>query len=122
MAINIVSGTVRVTNTSNVYQRTFSAAVTTSNWNIQDYNMPNGLSDFIVSLDVQSSPGFLMLMATSTVRVNFGGHASADSAASLGQEFRDLYARVGSGISGDVNLHFSNSSGDSAVITVVHGM
>jgi hypothetical protein len=122
MAQNIVSGTIRITNTSTVYTRTFSAAITTSNWNAQDYIIANGLSDFIVSLALQSNPGFLMCMATSTVRINFGGHASADSAASLGYEFKDLYARVGSGISGDVNLHFSNSSGDSATVTVVHGM
>jgi hypothetical protein len=122
MAQNIVSGTVRVTNTSTVITRTFSAAVTVSNWNVQDYTITNGLSDFIVSLPNVSNPGFLLMMATSTVRVNFGGHASADSAASLGFEFKDLYARVGSGISGDINLHFSNSSGDSAVVTVIQGL
>jgi hypothetical protein len=122
MAQNIVSGTVRITNTSTVYTRTFSAAVTVSNWTANDYTIANGLSDFIVSVAHVSNAGFLMLMATSTMRVNFGGHASADSAASLGFEFRDLYARVGSGISGDINLHFSNSSGDSAVVTVVHGL
>lgn len=121
MANNIVSGTVRITNTSTVMTRTFSANVTVSNWHAQDYTLTNGLSDFIISIAHQSSPGFLMLMATSTVRVNFGNHASADSAASLGFEFKDLFARVGSGISGDLNLHFANSSGDSAVITVIQG-
>lgn len=122
MATNIVSGAVRITNTSTVYTRTFSAAVTTSNFNVQDYVIANGVSNFIVSLAAQSSPGFLMMMATSTVRANFGGHASADSAASLGFEFKDLYARIGSGISGDINIHLANSSGDSATVTIIQGM
>lgn len=123
MALNIVSGTMRITDVSTIITRTFSASVTVSNWNVQDYTLANGLSDFILSiLTPVSNPGFLMMMATSTIRVNFGGHASADSAASLGWEFKDLFARIGSSTSGDENIHFSNSSGDSAVVTVIQGL
>ena len=122
MAQNIVSGTVRITNASTVINRTFSANITVSNWNINDYTIANGLSDFIISVAHVSTANFLMMMATSTVRVNFGGHLSADSAASLGWEFKDLFARVGNAISGDINIHLSNSSGDNAVVTVIQGM
>jgi len=121
MAQTVVSGAVRVTDVSTIITRTFSAAITVSNWNVQEYTLANGISDFVVSRTHVSNPGFLMLMATSKVRVNFGGLVSAASLASTGYEFKDLFARIGSGISGDLNLHFSNSSGDSAVITVIQG-
>jgi len=122
MAQTVVSGAIRVTNVSQIITRTFSAAVTVSNWDVQEYTLDNGISDFIVSRAHLSNAGFLMLMATSIVRVNFGELPSAASFGSDGYQFKDLFARIGSGISGDLNLHFSNSSGDSAVITVIQGM
>lgn len=122
MSSAVVSGTIRVSNNNNVFTNAFSAIVTVSQWQTQQIILANGISDFIVSIATQSNPGFLMLMATSLVRVNFGEHASADSAASLGYTFKDMFAQIGSGQSGPLNIHLANSSGDSATVTLITGM
>jgi hypothetical protein len=118
-----VSGTIRVNDGSaTVFTKTFSAAVTVSQFITRDIILANGVSDVIVSVAEMSNPGFMMLLGgTSALRVNFGNHASADSAASLGFEFNNLYAQIGSGTSGSINLHIANSSGDSSVVTLVQG-
>jgi hypothetical protein len=123
MATISVSGTVRITNTSTIFTRTFSAGYTASTFVARDIVLLNGVSDSVVSLAEFSNPVFVMLMGgTSLVRVNFGDHASADSAASLGFQFNDLWTWIGSGQSGPIDLHLANSSGDSATLTLIAGM
>lgn len=122
MSSAVVSGTIRVSNNNNVFVNAFSAFVTVSQWTTKQIILTNGISDYVVSMPTASNPQFLMMMATSLVRVNYGNLNSAASTASAGMSFKDLFAQVGSGQSGPFNLHFANSSGDSATVTIVTGM
>jgi hypothetical protein len=124
MASAFVSGTLKISGTSNLVTRTFSAFTTVSQFAHQEIVINSGLSNFIVSLANVSNPNFLWITATAVVRVN-ANPALDSQRGSAGQEFSDLYAVVGnnaSAVSGSPALHFSNSSGDSATITIYHGM
>lgn len=134
MALISVSGTVRVlgsglTSGQTVNTRTFSAAYVASTFMFQDFVLLNGVSDFVVSTATLSAGGFLLVLGgASLVRINPGLHiassltTSGASVASLGVTFNGIYAQVGSGASGPLAIHFANSSGDSATVTVVYGM
>lgn len=126
MASAIITGEVRVSNQGNVFTKAFSAMTTVSVWQVQQVNLAAGVSDWIVSLANQSAAQALVLMATSVCRVNFSGKdwgsaVSSLSAGSAGLQFRDLFAIMGSGMSGIVGLHFANSTADSYVVTVLTG-
>ena len=123
MASAIMTGEIRVSNQGNVFTKTFSAMVTVSQWYTNQVVLANGISDFVVSTIFVSNPMFIALTANSVCRVAFGG-TSQISSASAGMQFRDMFALIGSGIavSGPFNIHFSNSSGDSATITMVAAM
>lgn len=125
MATIVVSGTARINDgTANVFTKNFSNTITVSQFMTRDIIFEDGFSDVIVSIAEFSSPSVMLAMniGQSALRVNFAGHASADSAASLGFEFAGLYFVTGSGISGSIATHWANSSGDSAVATLVLGM
>ncbi len=122
MASAVVSGAFRVSNNNNVFNRAFSGLTSVSAWVVQDLIIANGASDVILSYAQVSVPNVVFMTATSIVRVNFAGHASYVSAASAGWQFKDLFVWMGSGISGPIALHFANSSGDSATVTVGVGM
>lgn len=129
-----VSGAYRITGSGltsglNLGTRTFSAAFVASTFVVQDIVLLNGASDVVLSLAQLSAGGFLLLLGgTSTVRINPGLHiasaatVSGVSTASVGITFNGIYAQIASGGSGPFALHFANSSGDSATITVVWGM
>ena len=128
MASAVISGEIRVSNQGNVFSKSFAALVTVSQWYTNQIILNNGVSNHVLSLTTLSNPIFLALTATSIVRVNIGGKdwgsaTSSLSAGSAGLQFKDLFALVGSGIavSGPFNLQFANSSGDSAVITIIAG-
>lgn len=134
MAKMEVSGSIRIvgsglTSGLTMSTRTFSAAFTASTFMVQDIVLVNGASDVVVSIATLSQGGFLYIMGgTSVVRINPGLHiasavtTSGYSVASVGITFNGIYAQIGSGGSGPLALHFANSSGDSATITVVYGM
>jgi hypothetical protein len=121
MASAVVSGSVRITNVSNVINPTFSALVTVSQWATHAIVLPDATDDFVFSSVHFSNPGFLLMYSTGIVRMQQGGLPSAASYASNGMEFKDLFAQIGSGISGPINMHFANSSGNSATVTIVIG-
>lgn len=117
----LLSGTLRVSSTSNLQTKVFSAQITVSTWQMQEILLLPNVSEFVVSLATLSAPLVVALASTNKVRVNFSGHASYVSAASAGWEFRDYFMWGGSGISGPMGLHFSNSGSDSAFITCFIG-
>lgn len=129
-----VSGAIKITGSGvtsglTMGTRTFSAAFVASTFIIQDIVLPNGTSDFVVSIATLSAGGFLYIIGgTSTVRINPGLHIASStttsgvSTASVGITFNGIYGQIGSGASGPLALHFANSSGDSATVTVVMGM
>lgn len=122
MASAILSGAFRISNSGNIFNKAFDATVTVSTWHIQQLVLANGVSDTIVSLAYVSIPGVIFVTATSLCRINYSGHASNLSAASAGWQFKDMWANMGSGMSGPTGLHFANSSGDSATVTLAVGM
>jgi hypothetical protein len=122
MASAILSGAFRVSNSGNIFNRAFDTTVTVSTWQIQQLVIANGVSDTIVSLAYISIPNMIFVTATSLCRINYSGHASNLSAASAGWNFKDMWAHMGSGMSGPTGLHFANSSGDSATITLAIAM
>ena len=104
-----------------------SASLSISAYQINRINIANGSSDYVVSFGNQVSvPNVIILCsATSICRVNFpdmgGAAACAFSAGSAGFLFKDLFVLAGSGLGLPSNLHLSNSSGDSATITLIVG-
>jgi hypothetical protein len=125
MATVSISGVIRINDgTANVFTKNFFNSVVISQFVTRDIVFEDGFSDVILSLAEMSSPSVFMAVnnATSALRVNFANHASADSAASLGYEFTGIYMVTGSNISGSLATHWSNSSGDSAVATVILAM
>jgi len=124
MASAHISGTIFIQDTSgtNVQARVVAVSVVVSQYVTQRIILANGVSNFIVSIASVSIPNVVWMTANSLCRVNFGNHASADSAASLGYQFKDIFAWAGSGQSGPINIHYANSSGDSAIVTLVLGM
>lgn len=119
----LFSGTVRFssTTTSGVWSRAYSATITCSTWQAQEIVLLPTASDFVVSIATLSNVQALLLMATNTCRVNFAGLPSSVSAGSAGFQFKDLFAVVGSGISGTTALRFANSAADSCTVTVIMG-
>jgi len=132
MSVNVVvSGTVRVVSgTDTTFTKGFSATYTASHYVIRDLVLLNGASEVVLSLAEISNPGFtLVIGGVSGVRINPGlniasliSGPSAVAFASVGIAFKDLYTQIGSGQSGPISMHFSNSSGDSATVTIVQGM
>jgi hypothetical protein len=117
----LLSGTLRVSSTSNLDQKTFSAQITCSTWQMQEILLLPNVSEFVVSIATLSAPLAVILTSTNIVRVNFSNHASYVSAASAGWQFKDYFMWGGSGVSGPLGLHFSNSGSDSATITCFIG-
>ena len=104
-----------------------SASVTVSTYQVSRINLANGASDYVVSFGNQVSVPTVIILcsATSTCRVNFpdigGAAACAFSAGSAGIPFKDLFVVAGAALGLASNLHLSNSSGDSATITLIVG-
>lgn len=104
-----------------------SVSITTSAYQITRVTISNGNSDYIVSFGNQVSvPNiFILTSATSICRVNWPDISvcgiCAFSAGSAGIPFKDLFVVAGSGLALMSNLHFSNSSGDSATFTLMVG-
>ena len=117
----LFSGSLRVSSTSNMFTRSFSATVTCSTWATQEVVLLPNVSDFVVSNALLSNAMALFMTSTQTVRVNFAGLPSSVSAGSAGYQFKDLYALAGSGISGVQALHFANSGSDSATVLIFLG-
>ncbi len=123
VASALLSGAFRISNVGNVFNRTISGTVAVSTWLAQDILLAHGVSELVLSLTTLSAPGVVMLInATSICRVNYSGHASYVSAASAGWQFKDFWGQMGSGISGPTGIHLANSSGDSALVTLIVGM
>lgn len=117
-----VSGTVRVSwGSSIVTTIPFSSLYTASVALVHSLQISNGVSDTVVSLANLSAPGFVLLTADQLARVNYASE-SALSAGSAGRQFHGLFAQVGSGMSGPLALHFANSSGNAASVTIIQGM
>lgn len=122
MASALLSGAFRISNAGNVFNRALSTTTTVSTWLIQDVVLTNGISDFVISLAAISAPNTIVVIGGASIcRINFSGHASYVSSGSAGWQFKDFFAMIGSGISGPTGLHFANSSGDSATVTVMIG-
>jgi len=117
----LFSGGVRVSSTSNVFTKTFSATVTVSTWTIQEIVLLPNVSDFVVSIATLSNAYAFLATATQNVRINFAGLPSSVSAGSAGYAFKDLFAIVGSSVSGVQSLRTANSSSDSATVTLFLG-
>ena len=119
----ILSGAFRISNVNVVFNRAFSGIVTVSTWLTQEILLANGVSDTVFSFAQLQIPGVIMLIgATSICRVNFTGTVgggSSVSAASAGMQFKDFWGVMGSGIAGVSGIHLANSSGDSALLTLV---
>ena len=117
----LFSGTLRVSSTSALLTKMFSATITCSTWQIHEIVLLPNVSDFVVSSTLLSNAMAMMATATATVRMNFTGLPSSVSAASAGYQFKDLLAIVGSGISGAQGIHLANSGADSATILLFLG-
>ena len=121
MASAILSGAFRISNQGNIFNKAFDATVTVSTWQIQQLVLANGVSEIVVSNALVSAPSVIFATATSLCRINYSGHVSYVSAASAGWLFKDAWIHLGSGITSITGIHFSNSSGDSATITLAIG-
>lgn len=118
----MISGGVRISaGLSTFFVNAFSGSFGVSAFFAEQFIIAAGVSEFIVSVNSVSNPGFMVLKATETVRVNFGNLPSSTSHASAGYQFADLFAIVGCGISGALALHFANSGSNSATVTVTLG-
>lgn len=117
----LFSGTLRVSSTSNVLSKTFSATLTCSTWQVHEIVMLPNVSEFVVSSTLLSNAHAMLMTSTQTVRVNFTGLPSSVSGASAGYQFKDLFAICGSGISGVQGIHLANSSADSATVVLFLG-
>ena len=122
MASALLSGAFRISNQGNIFNKAFDITTTISTWHVQQVVLANGTSEFVLSFTHLSAPNTVFVTANSLCRINYAGHASYVSAASAGWQFKDLWAHVGSGMSGPIGIHLANSSGDSAIITVAVGM
>ena len=123
MAVSMIaSGVMRISGPVSTFTTfPFSAMFTASVYQVHQFQIANGVSDFILSLANLSNPGLVIAFADQVVRLNYGGESSA-SGGSAGRNFKDLWAQVGSGISGPLSFHFANSSGNAASVTVIHGI
>ena len=121
MASATISGAFRISNQGNIFNKAFDATVTVSQWHVQQLVLANGVSEVVISNTQLSLANTIFVTATSICRINYSGHASYVSAASAGWQFKDIWAHMGSGISGPTGLHFANSSGDSAIISMAIG-
>jgi hypothetical protein len=123
MAVIVTTHTVNVQDVAgtNIETRSMPISVTVSQYQVHRIILANGVSEFVVSQVNLSNPGVILITATSLCRVNWSS-VSSTGLASAGQNFKDLFAIAGSGISAFTGLHFANSSGDSAVVTLIIGM
>jgi len=122
MASALLSGAFRISNTGNVFNRVVSTTTTVSTWFIQDIILANGVSDVVISIAQLSLANTIVVFGGASIcRINYSGHASYVSSGSAGWQFKDFWAHIGSGISGPTGIHMANSSGDSALITVIIG-
>ena len=121
MASAILSGAFRISNQGNIFNKAFDATVTISVWQVQQLVLANGVSEIVISNALISAPNIIFATATSLCRINYSGHVSYVSAASAGWQFKDMWAHMGSGILSITGVHFANSSGDSAIITMAIG-
>ncbi len=117
----LFSGTLRVSSTSALLTKVFSATITCSTWQVHEIVMLPNVSDYIVSSTLLSNATAMLATSTNTVRINFTGLPSSVSSASAGYQFKDLVAIVGSNISGAQGIHLSNSGSDSATVTLFLG-
>lgn len=117
----LFSGTLRVSSTSNLVTKVFSSTITCSTWLMQEIVLLPNVSDQVLSIATLSNAMAVLMTSTNTVRVNFANMPSSVSAGSAGYQFKDLYAVVGSGISGAGALHFANSGSDSATVVIFLG-
>ena len=123
MASVVASGMIRISGPVSTFTAIpFSGLFTASVYQIHTLQLTNGISDFILSLGTFSNPGAVIAIADQIVRINYGNEPSAVSHGSAGRQFKDLWAQMGSGISGPLALHFANSSGQTASIVVIQGM
>ena len=130
MASAAISGAIYIQDTSgtNIENRTFAPTIAVSQYVTHKIILINGVSEFVVSLASISIPGVIYVTANSLIRINPGIHIASVagtcgvSTASTGMQFKDLFVWAGSGMSGGGSLHFANSSGDSAVVTLIMGM
>lgn len=123
MAIIVISHTITLQEPSGTIldSRDLTVSLTVSQVAVQRLNLAHGVSEFVLSLPNLSNPSVLYLAATSLCRVHWSG-TSSTGLASAGQQFKDLFVLVGSGMSGMTGVHVANSSGDSAVVTAWIGM
>lgn len=114
------SGTLRISGMlSSTVLRGLSANIALTRYHAEQFIVNDGVSSFVTNPQGVTNPNFVFCTATQRVRVNIAGHPTFNSAASAGQEFQDFWGFAGSGIvSGPTGLYFSNSSGNSAIITV----
>ena len=117
----LFSGTLRVSSTSALLTKVFSATITCSTWQIHEIVLLPNVSNHNVSSTVLSNAIAMLATATGTVRMNFAGLPSSVSAGSAGYQFKDLFAIAGSGISGVQGINLSNSGADSATVTLFLG-
>ena len=119
MASALLSGALRISNTGNVFNRALSTTTTVSTYFVQDIVLANGVSDVVVSVaQISAAKVVVVIGGASACRINYSGHASYVSAGSAGWEFKDLWAHIGQA-SGVLGVHFANSSGDSATVTLI---
>ena len=129
MASAAISGAIYIQDTSgtNIESRTFAPTTAVSTYITHKIILANGVSEFVFSVTNISIPNVIYVTANSLVRINpgltiaSGLTTSGVSLASVGMQFKDLFVWMGSGMSGGQALHFANSSGDSAAITVIMG-
>jgi len=117
------SGTLYISSVSTVASHSVSATLTISAFVQHQFTLSDGLSDFILSLAPLSNPTLTWCLADKTVRVNAWPNLDSQRA-SAGQLFAALFVLAGgtSAFSGPGALHFANSSGSAAQVTVLQGM
>jgi len=107
---------------------TTSTTITVSQYVAQQLILATGASAFRVSYPQFSNLNTLVLMATSTLRVNVlnwdatASSTSSLSAGSAGGQFKDFFMIAGSSISGPVAIELANSTADSVACTMIFGM
>ncbi len=110
------------TSGTDLITKAFSSTNTISTWTVQQVVLLPVTSQYLISMGLYSVPQAIIMTATNTVRVNFGGQASSFSAASASvMLFREFFAMVAGSTALPSSIALGQSGTDSATVTVLIG-
>ena len=95
--------------------------ISCQHWLVQEFTLNPGVSNLTISPPGISQAMVMLAGSTQTVRLNIATNTGANSYASAGMQFKELYAMAGSSISGIQGWRFANSGTTQATVTLVLG-